>query len=392
MEATTTNTPLGHSYQPEIKDLAGARLLVVDDDPVIHMVAEKILTKANFAYFGANSAIEALEIIHTVKPELILSDVTMPDIDGIEFCTRIRADKALQAIPLIFLTLHSDPETLGNAYEAGATDYVVKPLRPFEVISRVRHHIIEYRLRERDKCKIETLDLKNRSMNKFLGVATHDLRNPLVSIRGISEYLEAQQFGPLNETQSEMVRAIVETSNAMLSLVDDLLSISRFDSKRIQIEPKPESLNRILRMAATLHRVYASDKNIAIDCVDGDVPVVAPVDHKHLTRVIDNLISNAIKFSQPGTTVTLRLSAKDDQAQIAIEDEGPGIPEGEFDKLFKEFSRTSNEPTRGEPSNGLGLYVCKQIVTAHHGDILAENREVRGARFVLTLPLTQELT
>ncbi len=365
---------------------AGARILVVDDDIVVHAMVKGILKKFGFEYFGVHSAIEALDKIREIEPELIMSDVSMPNIDGIEFCERLKANSSLNEIPVIFFTAHSDPDILARAFEAGACDFLVKPLKPFELSSRAQHHIHQFRKAKQAKDKIHHLDTKNQTMVKFLGVASHDLRNPLVSIRGISSQLQSKSFGELTPIQSELVDAINQSSEAMLSLVEELLEVSKFNESLKQINPVPNNIQSILKLAVTLHSSYAIHKKIQITTTgDQEVPTVL-IERKLITRVIDNLISNAIKFSPEDTQITIALSQVDRFVNVAIKDEGPGIPEDEFSLLFKEFSKTSNQPTAGEASNGLGLYVCKSIIDAHGGTISVRNRKTKGAEFRIQLP------
>ncbi len=371
--------------EEDTNETRNALVLVVDDDTLVHKLVKKILDRGEFSYAGVNSANEALDFLEDKVPDLILTDIMMPDINGIELCEKIRFDDRFNQLPIIFLTGLSDMDTLSRAYAAGANDYVVKPLRQVEVISRVKHHINEYRRKRESDQKIQKLNRQNESKTKFLGVASHDLRNPLVSIRGISQYLQSEQFGTLTEGQKELVGTITQASEFMLNLVEDLLDVSMFETGQIRISPKYESLQGLVEMATTLHSASASKKQIQIDFIPKTDNSLVNIDRKLISRVIDNLITNALKFSPSETKVQLILDSDDKEVWLAIEDEGPGIPEDEFDKLFKEFGRTSNQPTGGESSSGIGLYISKRIIKEHGGDITVENRPEGGARFTIKL-------
>ncbi len=362
-----------------------SRVLVVDDDPLVRKLVEKILQRGTIDFEGFPSAETALEHLKEHTPDLILSDIMMPGMDGIEFCSRLRKLIHLEEVPVIFFTGLSDMDALSRAYHAGASDYIVKPLRQVELLSRVHHHIEDFRRKQAAKISIQLLNQQNESKTKFLGVASHDLRNPLVSIRGISQYLESEKFGPLNECQRELVKTIVEASESMLSLVEDLLDVSMFESGQMRIQVERQSLEALVDQGVTLHSANASNKRIELikDSRTGDSE--GDFDRKLISRVIDNLISNAIKFSPSDTTVRIVLESDSDVLYLKVEDEGPGIPNDEFGKLFKEFSRTSNQPTAGESSNGIGLFVCQQIVQRHGGSISAENRRSKGTRFTVAL-------
>ncbi|MDQ8202293.1 ATP-binding protein [Pelagicoccus sp. SDUM812003] len=382
MDSIGINT-LSHQ---DLHDVTDTPVLVVDDDPVVHLMVKTILQKLGYRYFGASSAIEALDMIRDVQPELVMSDVSMPEINGMEFCIRLKADEELKDIPVIFFTAHSDPELLGKAFDAGACDFLIKPLQPFEIASRAQHHIVQYRLRREDRNVIHTLDTRNQTMTKFLGVASHDLRNPLVSIRGLSKQLKSEIFGKLNETQNELIEAINQSSDAMLTLVEELMEVSKFKSSLNRINRVEEEIGPLLQLARALHSGSANLKQIEIKAEECPPELRAPVDKKLLTRVIDNLITNAVKFSPSGTAVTITAADETDHIRISVSDQGPGIPVDEFAQLFKEFSKTSNQTTAGESSHGLGLYVCRCIVEAHHGAISARNLPEGGACFSFTLP------
>lgn len=363
-----------------------SQVLVVDDDQASRNLVKKILEKKEFVFHGAASGEEALDFLDIAErlPDLILCDIMMPEMDGIEFCARLSLRPRLEEIPLIMVTGLSNMDSLSRAYEAGADDYIIKPIRQVELISRVEHHIEKYRSEQAAKNRIENLSTQNESKTKFLGVASHDLRNPLVSIRGISQYLDSEKFGPLNESQKELVTTIVQASDSMLTLVEDLLDVSMFESGQMRIEPEVQPLESLVDHAITLHTANASKKSIRLVKAIGNSDTEAEIDRRLVSRVIDNLISNAIKFSQPDTEIRLLVESDESTVTLKVEDQGPGIPKDEFDNLFKEFGRTSNLPTAGESSSGIGLYVCQRIVQRHGGKIFAENRSEGGARFNVT--------
>ncbi len=362
-----------------------AHVLVVDDDKTSRDLVKKFLEQENYVLNAVASGEEGLDFLEENQPDLILCDIMMPEMDGIEFCARIRLSPRFEEIPVIMFTGLSNMDSLSRAFESGADDYIIKPLRQVELVSRVERHIEEFRRKQAAKNRIENLFTQNESKTKFLGVASHDLRNPLVSIRGISQYLESEKFGPLNESQHELVNTIVQASESMLTLVEDLLDVSMFESGQMRIDPETQSLESLIDHAITLHSTSATKKKIGLVKAVRNSDTDAEFDHKLVSRVIDNLISNAIKFSQPETEIRLLLESDETTVTLKVEDQGPGIPEDEFDALFKEFGRTSNLPTAGESSSGIGLYVCHRIVQRHGGTIFAENRSEGGARFNVTL-------
>lgn len=385
MDATSTR-PESDIASNTPSTLEGANVLVVDDDPSIHLMTKGILKKFGFISHNVQSAFEAIEYLDHSKPDLIMSDIFMPVVNGMELCTCLKGDERWKDIPFLFFTADSEAQLLSKAFDAGACDFLTKPLRAFEIGSRVQHHISQYRKLKAGNERIHLLDTKNKTMTKFLGIASHDLRNPLISIRGLANHLKSDSFGELNATQTELVDAIQQSSDAMLDLVDNLLEVARFKRSLGEISKDEVNIINVLNLAKTLHSGYAKEKgtSIRLDAPQAEENIF--IDRKLISRLIDNLISNAIKFSPPNSLVSIILTTAKDSISISIEDEGPGIPQNEFELLFKEFSRTSNRPTAGESSNGLGLYVCQQIAKAHGGLITAKNRLSKGANFTVTLP------
>lgn len=360
-------------------------ILVVDDSRVIQKIAEATLINYGMRAALASSAKEAFDYLETGLPDLILSDIEMPDMGGIDFCKALKKDVRFKEIPVVFLTGQSKGETLSRAYRAGASDYISKPIDHVELIARTQKHIDDYRNRKKDFQRIQKLNNQNKSKTRVLGATSHDLRNPIASILGVAKFLDKERYGPLNEMQHDLVGIILEASDSMLGLVEDLLNVSMFESGNMTIQPERVSIEILVDKAISMHSISSSGKSIDLVKGAGLNDSFIQADPKLISRVIDNLIGNAIKFSEPNTRVKISIRGGADQVVLSVEDEGPGIPEGEFYKLFKEYSRTSNRPTREEPSTGLGLYLCRKIVENHKGKISAENRSFGGSRFSVTL-------
>ncbi|MGK0239718.1 MAG: two-component system sensor histidine kinase/response regulator [Candidatus Pelagisphaera sp.] len=362
-----------------------SRILVVDDDKSTRRLVQKILNNAGYEFEGFPSAEAALLYLEDSTVDIVLSDIMLDGMDGIEFCAQIRSQTRHEDVPIICFTGISDVESLNRAYKAGASDYIMKPLRRVELLNRIDHHLEVYRRKKTAKDSIQRLNSESESKTKFLGVASHDLRNPLVSIRGISQYLGSEKFGPLNDGQHELVQTIVDASENMLLLVEDLLDVSLLETGQMRIQPERQSLEPIVDQAVILHSVSASKKHIQLSKETKTDDCEACFDKKLMSRVLDNLISNAVKFSPSNTKIKIAIESDSDALHFYVEDEGPGIPENEFDKLFKEFGRTSNQPTAGESTSGIGLFVTNRIIQRHGGTISVENRSPKGTRFTVTL-------
>jgi two-component system sensor histidine kinase/response regulator len=226
----------------------------------------------------------------------------------------------------------------------------------------------------------------NQLKNQFLGMAAHDLRNPLVSIRGLSEIILTEATGPLTQAQREYLTIINTVSNSMLALVNNLLDISIIESGKLDLRLEKGFLEKTIKERIRIHRVLAEEKRIALH---EDLAKIPPqsYDHSRLIQVIDNLLSNAIKFSHPGTNVYVTLEEIEGMARVGVRDEGPGIAEEDQSRLFGEFQKLRIEPTGGERSTGLGLAIVKKIVEAHRGALRVQSQVGLGSMFSFDIPL-----
>ncbi|MFC1613805.1 sensor histidine kinase [Gemmatimonadota bacterium] len=226
----------------------------------------------------------------------------------------------------------------------------------------------------------------NKLKNKFLGIAAHDLRNPLVSIRGFSEILLEEAKQVLDEEQYEFITIINKAANDMLNLVNELLDVSVIESGKLEIHVESRSLKEVLEERVRICQSVAQRKNIQILATYSDIPH-SLFDADRINQVVDNLISNAIKFSPPDTEIHISLSQEGEMAKVSVRDQGPGISEEDQAKMFGEFQKLSARPTGDETSTGLGLSIVKKIIDGHKGNIWVESEIGEGSNFIFTLPL-----
>lgn len=226
----------------------------------------------------------------------------------------------------------------------------------------------------------------NQLKSRFLGIAAHDLRNPLTSIRGLSEILLTDMAGPLNEDQREYLTIINTASDGMLALVNNLLDISIIESGNLDLKIGVHSLQAVLYERLRIFRNLAKDKNLQLVTNISELPPFR-FDRNKIAQVVDNLLGNAIKFSPPDKNVTVSLERDSNMARVGIQDEGSGVPEEDRARIFGEFQKSRARPTGGEKSTGLGLAIAKRIVVAHRGNLEIRSAAGRGSLFTFTLPL-----
>jgi signal transduction histidine kinase len=372
--------------QPTSIDLRGRRILVVDDDRLNVRILSNILKSEGYTLADADSGEHALEVYESFHPDLVLLDVMMPGMNGFETCRALRQRYGSETAPVIFITAKSESDDVVEGLNAGGVDYLPKPFRAKEALARIRTHLHIRLLSEQQKSLVDQLSKANAAKNRFLGMAAHDLRNPLASIRGLAEFLRDGVVGPLTPEQIDLIKTIHEASQGMLDLVNELLDVATIESGELKLSLEPHDLTELIEKNIYLANIEAAKKRTKIVFAAPDHAAILPIDAGKIKQVVANLLSNALKYSPPGSTVTVELHRGKGTWAFSVQDQGPGIPENERDKLFKDFGRLSVKTTGGEKSTGLGLAICRNIVEAHRGTITAENLPQRGCEFRVTLP------
>lgn len=369
-------------------DLAGRKILIVDDDRINLRILSGILRSENYSLTQAESGEAALEAYAAQPPDLVLLDVMLPGMDGFEICRHLKATYGADSAPVIFITAKAESDDVVQGLAAGGADYLPKPFKPKEVLARIRTHLQSRLLIERQKLLVDQLSKANAAKNRFLGMAAHDLRNPLASIRGLAEFLTDGTVGALTPDQQDLVSTIHSASQSMLDLVNELLDLATIEAGELKLMLEPHDLAALLEKSVFLNNIEAAKKGTKVTLAKHPELVRPKIDSAKIRQVADNLISNAIKFSPPGSEITVEVNVGADSCGFSVKDQGPGIPAAERDKLFKDFGKLSVKPTAGEKSTGLGLAICRKIVDAHAGSIMAQNLPIRGCEFRVTLPST----
>ncbi len=238
--------------------------------------------------------------------------------------------------------------------------------------------------------KTAELERMNKLKNKMLGMAAHDLRNPLTIIQNYALFLieDHEENKIFTDDQFELVKEIKESSEYMVQIIEDMLDISAIESGSISLEKKDEDIGKLIERTVSLNRPTATKKDISIITSLPDLPINKEVDAHKFQQVLDNLISNSIKYSQLGSEITVGIEVQNESSAITIfvKDEGQGIPKDELEDLFVPFAKISSKPTAGEKSTGLGLAIAKKIVEAHDGEIEVESEVGEGTTFFVNIP------
>ena len=237
---------------------------------------------------------------------------------------------------------------------------------------------------EKTKLYDELVTLNN-TKTKFLGMAAHDLRSPLIVLNGYLEILLAQDLGTITEEQKAAIQTMWRTCDRMSKIINDIVDISAIESGNLSLNVKPINLKETLESNSTYNKALAHTKHIELVFnIPENLPFVI-ADASRISQVMDNLISNAVKFSYSGSKIVVSAIAVENVVEVSVSDSGQGIPEEELPKLFSDFGKTTVRPTAGEPSTGLGLAIVKRIITAHNGTVSVQSKLGEGSRFSFTL-------
>lgn len=367
------------------------KIMIVDDSRSARMHIRNQLNRYRFHVLEAAGSDQALETLSQhPDTKLMITDYNMPGMDGFELIGRVRKSFPMERLAIIGMSSRGEPVLSAKFLKKGANDFLAKPFFREELYNKIVLNIEMIENFGKIRKQAESLSLLNEQKNRFLGMAAHDLRNPLASIRGFSEIILSDDSGSFNAEQKEFLEFIHNLSNQMLQLVNDLLDVSVIESGKLDLKVTEGSLTSLVKERIRIHRVIADKKNIRIsEDIAGSID--GCFDAGRISEVIDNLLSNAIKFSEPATTIYAFLKpakmATSTAAVVSIKDEGPGLSDEDKARLFGEFQKLSARPTGGEVSTGLGLSIVKKIVEAHGGTIKAESKLGEGSTFRVTLPL-----
>lgn len=361
-------------------------LLLVDDKPDNLDILIRYLEDSGYALSVALNGEEALRIIEDIMPDLILLDVMMPGIDGFETCRRLKQNDKLADIPVIFMTALSDHANKLIGFEVGGVDYITKPIQQGEVQARIKTHITIQRQKKELLAKNAKLEEYNQEKNEFLGIAAHDLKNPLSLILDHARQLETRAKAEDQEPDSlyHLASSIHATADNMFQLIANLLDINRLDSGKTELQPQPMNLLQGIAYVHESHVEKARLKEQELRWTPPEEPHIAEVDEAAFIQVLTNLVSNAIKYSPPGRPIDLRILREEDRIQVVVEDQGQGLTAEDQQLLFGKFARLSAKPTGGENSTGLGLSIVKRMVEGMKGRVWAESEgRDQGSRFIL---------
>lgn len=361
------------------------KILVLEDCNITRHIFKHIFGKNGYNVYTAATVAQALDLLPKCGPDLIVTDCYLPDKDGYEFSREVKKMEAYRHVPIIMVTGAGGREDVLKGLASGASDYILKPFDEAELIARVGAHLLGKKLFDEVADERNKLAKANDEKNKLLGMAAHDLRNPVSSINGFALLMLDDSYA---EKRREIAELIKKTSDEMMELIDSLLDISAIESGHVALTLAPNDLNEMIEGRVKLFGMISTQKGIALAHRPSPIPPFI-FDLRKVQQVLDNLLSNAIKFTRPGGRVGVAVSLVDGFVRVEVADDGVGIPEREQEYLFTGQRKISVRPTGGERSTGYGLIIAARIVKAHNGTISVKSKPGAGSSFSFTLPLEQ---
>lgn len=372
--------------------MATGKVLVVDDEQSVATSIKAILQLDGYEVTAVTSGKEALAQLREHEFDIVLTDLRLDDLDGIEILRetqRLWPDTAA-----IMLTGHASLESTVAALRSGAYDYLIKPLDVGELRATVGRALERRQLRQR-LVELEQLDTLK---TQFLSMASHELRTPLTAVSGfiqiarrrVSRLSGATDLPPRWREDAQKADETLELANRqakkLARLIDDLLDVSRLQQGRVEMRLAELELADIVRDVAERMRLLGKGNEIETR-IDGAAPIVA--DRDRIEQVLEDLIGNAIKYSPDSSRIEISLHVSGANAVVSVRDEGIGVAPGEVEKIFGLFYRSPDPRADHVGGLGLGLYISREIVSRHHGRLWAEPNTGAGTTFHVTLPLAQ---
>lgn len=377
-DTARSSQPNAFDTQPCDVLVARAKVLIAAETATADALRD-VLAPGGYAIATA-AADGVLGLAEDFDPDLVLLDYDFALARGEELERRLAARPSVARPALLLLVPEDDPVDTAELIAAGATDVLFAPLRAAEVVARVRWHLLI-------RAQREQVAGQDRAKNRLLCMAAHDLRNPLVSIRALTNLVRAGTAGKVNAAQRDLLDTIYDASQSMLELVNELLEASVTSAGQVTIAPKPCSLAWLVESCVRIANAAAGEKASHLVLEAGPLPPEISIDEPKIRQVLSNLLGNAIKFSPPGSTITVLTESTPDYCVVVVRDQGPGIRTHERAGLFKDFARAAAKPTAGETSTGLGLATCHRIMQAHAGTIEIADAPDGGAEFRIALPI-----
>lgn len=362
------------------------KLLVVDDVQTNVLLLKALLGKEGYGILVANNGQEALEVIRNENPDLILLDVMMPGMDGFEVAERLKSEEFRCEIPIIFLTALDDTQSIVNGFKLGVGDFISKPFRKEELMVRIKHQLSLVAARRIIEEKNEELRKTIAGRDKMYSVIAHDLRSPMASMKMLlNTIMMSVEKDKIDPDIFDMLEMSNKTSEEVFSLLDNLLKWTKSQLGKLTVIPQKLDISELADGVVEVMNSVTEVKHIKLIRTDHESFFVY-VDIEMIKSILRNLISNAVKFSNPDSEIKVGIKAEDGKVIVSVTDSGKGIKKEDQHKLLKDSTHFTTYGTNSEEGSGLGLLLCRDFARKNGGELWFESEENLGSVFSFSLP------
>ncbi|TKB34558.1 MAG: response regulator [Nitrospira sp.] len=384
--------------------------LVVDDDTVMRMLARAALEGSGWRVEEAENGKEGLAAFQQLQPDVILLDVMMPEMDGFTACAALRKLPGGEHVPVLIMTGLDDFQSITQAYDAGATDFLTKPLNGLLLTHRVRYIVRSSRVLQELRASQASLAQARdaalegtRLKSEFLATMSHEIRTPMNAVLGMTEWLLDTELTPEQRDCADTIRT---SGDALLSIINNILDFSKMDSGKLQLEETDFEVRQLLTEVVGPFQQRAGSKGLALSSLtEPHVPASLRGDAARLRQILSHLLDNAVKFTERGTIavhvdmeerparknpieVDLTPSFQQDaRVRFSISDTGIGIASDACARIFQPFMQADGTNTRTYGGTGMGLAICQRLVELMGGSLVVNSEPGRGSTFHCTVPL-----
>ena len=374
------------------------RVLIVDDIADNRDLLARRFQRRGYEIFQAEGGLRALEMIAEGGFDIVLLDVLMPDLNGLDVLKQIRETHSPLQLPVIMVTAQAESRDIVTALELGANDYITKPVDFPVALARVDTQVGRRRaelelLRANHTLKekvvelhdaVERAEAANQAKSEFLANMSHEIRTPLNGVSGVAHVLGSTG---LDETQREMVSVIMSSAGLLERLLSDLLDIARVESGRLEVRTEPTRIEDLVRSVVSLTEPGARSKALQFTAtIAPGAGGLVDVDPVRLSQILTNLLNNAVKFTAAGA-VTLEVTSTVSGRRFVVRDTGIGFGPEVKARLFRRFEQGDGSITRRFGGSGLGLAISRELAQLMGGSLHGDGEPDRGAVFTLELPL-----
>ncbi len=359
------------------------RILLADDNADMREYVARLLNDRGWSVEAVGDGNAALAAARRTRPDLVLTNVMMPGLDGFALMRALRREPATATVPIVLLSARAGEEARIEGSEAGADDYLVKPFGAQELLARVGAQLALGRERAR---ALQAAQAANRAKSEFLAVMSHELRTPLNAIGGYAELMELGVHGPVTAQQRTALSRIKQSQEHLLGLINQVLQYTRAEAGSVQYDAVDVPVREALAAAEALIVPQVRAKGLTYKIAECDPAMCVRADRNKLQQIMLNLLSNAVKFTDVGGEIGVTCTAREAMVAITVADTGIGIAAEKLSAVFLPFVQVDQRLTRRNEGVGLGLAISRDLARGMGGDLTVQSTIGAGSTFTLMLP------